>query len=855
MSSLATHLIWLNKAGRSDRSLVGSKAANLGELFRLGLPVPEGVCVTTAGYDYFLRKAGIVFDLNEIVTSKNSDLCSLSSSARALIYGAEIPELLRDQIAQAHRALNLGNHSCFAVRSSSLDEDLVQDSFAGLYESYLQVRDLEEVLERIRDCWASFWSQRALEYRAARGLSNRPIVGAVIVQKMIDAEAAGVLFTKNPVENGNLSMALEVVRGTGEQVVSGAVTPDRYVITKSKVQIVSRQVAIHDHQFSLVSAGSRSDGRIPPSGSLEILSNDEVLDLCRIGLTIERAFGQAQDIEWTKSNGRFYFLQARPVTFTYDDLEESPDASVWTRENINERFPDPLKPLEASFVNEWVFTPGCAELFRSLAFDESKAGDVFRLFGSRLYVNKRLFASALKGLPPEITRQIFERDGHPAKGLPKIVPSLPLLLTLARVLKMAFTTHRKFAQRLGRFLKRYHHFRSCDYSKMPLEQLARELIAIGDSIQAISAGHFQSIIVAEILLGALTGVCQEKDILLLVRGREDNKTVEMNKRFEELCKAAAGNEVIYSALMIEDSDVALAELRTRSESRHFLWLLNWFLDDFGHRSPKYQLSHPRWKEKPAQVLNLIRTSISALSHLDSGDLGESDLQELERAAEQNLVSSSLDKVFPWKKAAFRLLLRYARIYCGILRENEGFYITMPFPEVKRILSAIAVELVAASMLQESADIYYLTIREVVDLAIRKPAEEIHHRIAMRKQAFSRDCLAPSEAPAPSSAILSGAAASPGMTSGPARILFSPTDGFEPGSILVTHSLNAAWLPILRSAGAVVTNVGGMLSHAAVLAREFRVPAVLGAKAATATIEQNQKITVDGTNGKVFLNTM
>ncbi len=854
MSSLATHLVWLNKTSRSNRHLVGSKAANLGELMRLGLAVPPGVCVTTDAYDYFLKKSGIFFELNHILTSQTGDPLGASAQATELMGDAEIPDLLKNQIAQAYAALR--SESCdqysMAVRSSSLDEDLVYDSFAGLYDSYLHISDLDTLLQRIKACWTSFWSERALVYRMARGFLNRPITGAVILQKMVDAEAAGVLFTRNPVENGNVSMALEVARGTGEQIVSGAITPDRYVITKPGLQIASKQLAVRNEYRDLVSVSEQSQGWEVPPEVQEILSESEILELCRFGLSIEDAFQQPQDIEWARAHGQYYFLQTRPVTSTQDEPDEVPDPSIWTRNNINERFPEPLKPLEASFVNEWVFTPGCARLFRNLGFDAAKGSEVFRVFRGLLYVNKQLFAAALRGVPESITRRIFEpnRDGE----APRVLLSWPLLLTLARILKMALRGHRQFARKLPKFLARHQRFRACDYEELHLNQLARELTALGQLIRHISSGHMQSIIVAEVLFSLLTQVCPNNDVLLLVRGMDANKTVEMDRRFSDLCRVASCDETVYSTLMSASAEQAMEKLKGRSYARQFLWLLNWFLEDFGHRSAKYQLSHPRWREEPQQLLGLIRTSIAARTHSESGSPDHKRAAELQKAAEQNLIKSRFDRIFPWKKAAFRLLLHYARIYCGILRENEGFYITMPFPEVKRILACIANELVSESVLEHRDDIYFLTIPEVIQAAGGGPCSDLGNTVAIRKQAFFHSTLERAEAPIALDAVLSGTAASPGIASGRARILSSPGEGFEPGGILVTHSLNAAWVPLMRSAGGVVTDVGGMLSHAAVLAREFRVPAVLGAGAATASIQQNQTITVDGTNGKVFLST-
>lgn len=850
MSGPATHLVRLEHAGTANLHLVGSKAANLGKLLRLGFAVPRGVCVTTAAYEYFIKNSGIFFELEETIPASHSAAHRASLNARQLIDTTEIPELLKRQIIHECQRLTEGKRAgfSFAVRSSSVDEDLANDSFAGLYDSYLHVSNFATVLQRIKDCWASFWSERALIYRMARGFSHRRVTGSVIIQDMVDAEAAGVLFTQNPIDNESLSMALEVVRGTGEKIVSGAVTPDRYVITKPALQIVSREIAnLHEQSVFAASNGSAGSWRTLEASN-EILSDREILDLCKMGLRIQDSFQGPQDIEWAKSKGDYYFLQTRPITSGHAEIA---DPDIWTRNNINERFPERLKPLEASLVGEWVFAPGCSQLFRSLGCDAAKGREVFRTFHGYAYVNKKLFASALKGVPEIVTKQLFDRNGN-STPLPQINFTFPLLLTFSRFLRIILTNHRQFRRKLPLFLERYRYFRSCNYDHMQLRELGSSLAALGGEIQTIAAGHMQSIVAAEILLTALTAMCSDKNVLLLIRGLVENKTVEMNRRFEDLCKIAETDEAVYRILTTQDSEQALRELKCRPQAQPFLWLFNWFLEDYGHRSTMYQLSHPRWREKPSQVVEMIKGSIAAQSHCDLDTAPGGDLGDLAKSLERDLSASHLDRFLPWKKFVFQWLLRYARIYCGILRENEGFYITMPFPEVKRIICSISRLLTTDGVLDDESDIYYLAIPEILQFANFPGSEDLRQTVTVRKQEYLQALPERNDATHSCRTVLSGTAASPGIASGPAYVVSDPAEGFEPGSILVTHSLNAAWVPILRSARGVVTNVGGMLSHAAVLAREFRVPAVLGARAATLVIQHGQVITVDGTSGKVLL---
>ena len=309
----------IDQLTRSDVPIAGGKAANLGELTCARMPVPPGFAVTVTAYDEFLEAAGLRSRIDSLLrpepaTGGNE---ALAREMRSLIANAEMPGPIASAIAAAYGAMAPGP---VAVRSSATAEDLAEASFAGQQETFLNVEGEAAVIRAVQNCWASLFEERAVHYRANAGFAHCDAKMAVVVQRMVQADTSGVMFTLNPVTGDRSQLLIEAVYGLGEAVVSGVVTPDLYIVEKSSGIILDRQVTAQDRELVQRRAGSSGtelnewvpvghDRRSEPK-----LADAEIRQLAAIGASLERHFGCPQDIEWAAQSEAFYILQARPVT-------------------------------------------------------------------------------------------------------------------------------------------------------------------------------------------------------------------------------------------------------------------------------------------------------------------------------------------------------------------------------------------------------------------------------------------------------------------------------------------------------------------------------------------------------------
>ena len=800
----------------------------------LGLPVPRGCCVTATAYASFVAWGRLEQALDQALAQAADDPRGAAALAQAAFHHATFSPQLANAIVRWYDALAMdGAPAVVAVRSSALDEDGGADSFAGVHSSFLDVTGEQAVLDAIRRCWASFWSEAALVYRAARR-ALRPIAGAAIVQQMVRADAAGVLFTADPIGGGRDRLIVEAVAGNGERLVSGDVTPTRYELDLNG-------------RLMNGSPGSEDAGPVGPAFLKE---------LAAVAVRIEGAYSQPQDIEWAKHGASLFVLQTRPISARPAPAVKSPDPAVWTRTSIGERFPDPLMPLEGTFVADWVFAPGFRRLFQSMGAAPERGEQVFRTFGGIAYLNQRLLADLLEGLPQGLAPDAA--GGTTDLSSVPIRLSLPLVRTAFRIFRIVRKRHREFTRQAPAFAMRCRQMRGRAFDGRTASDLRADLADLRSLISEMSRGHLESIAAAEILMSLATALtakwasgAEAGQVQLAIAGHLSNKTYEMGLRFAALVDMARACNELSSVFAEAEAAAVLPRLRALAGSSHavaeFLLSLNGFLEEFGHRTAKYNLSHLRWRENPAELVQLIQAHLHASPVLTRDAEGE----------RSRALASILKSAPPWKRPLLRAVLLRARAYCGALRENENHYITMPFPDLKRLLSVVAARLTAEGKLREPGDLYFLTMREVEEAMegglASVPAQKT---IAIRRRDHEAACAAgldgamASPDGQPSGAALHGTPASPGAATGRARILFEPSGRLERGEILVTRTLNASWAPVLRLAAGVITDVGGMLSHGAVIARELGVPAVAGVEGATRSIRNGQLVTVCGSRGTV-----
>src|ERR687890_2604182 len=356
-----TYTAWFDEIGKQDIALVGGKGANLGELSRAGLPVPPGYVVTTRAYDAFVEVSGIKGEVVALASVPRAEdpaiFEEVSEGIRALFSGGRVPDEMAEEIRSSYQELSEDRETPVAVRSSATAEDLAGASFAGQQETYLNVRGAEALLEGVKNCWASLWTARAMAYRARQGIDPATVSLAVVVQRMVESEAAGVMFTANPSNGRRNELTISAAWGLGESVVSGTVTPDSIVVEKGSGRVLSRETS--DKQVTTVYSGRGTEERPVPEARRRqpVLDDGAAAELARYGKRIEDHYGIPQDIEWALAGGEFFVVQARTITALPEPMTDPPtDWSVpdpkgfYVRASIVEQMPDPLSPLFADLA-------------------------------------------------------------------------------------------------------------------------------------------------------------------------------------------------------------------------------------------------------------------------------------------------------------------------------------------------------------------------------------------------------------------------------------------------------------------------------------------------------------------------
>jgi rifampicin phosphotransferase len=801
----------LRELSRADLATAGGKGANLGEMIRLGLPVPPGFVVSTHAYAEQAREWGLAPRLETHLAT--NDWEAAASEVAELFRSSPMLPRIEGAIREAHRELGAPR---VAVRSSATAEDLADASFAGQQETLLNVAGEDEVLASMRQCWASLYSPRALHYRHARGISHLEIEIAVVVQAMVPSEAAGVLFTVDPVEQRSDRMLLSGAPGLGDAVVSGHRRGDTYRMRREPYGDTAGALAIVDRDLE-------SPGR-------PTLGDALILELGRLGLSLEAHFGCPQDVEFAVADGRIFLLQSRPIT----TLGAAEIEAIEPLRALNflqkrlllsnfDRFPLSPKPLD-----QWVLkgaAHGITHMMRYLGFAITEAEE----------------------------RAPFEALWHEAFFPPRARPTLRMLGIPARVARALSNDW------------------SAWWSGEPTARLRAvcqpvdcaamedaELVALGDQVVEvfgeILGERFEPMIgmmgMIGLSLGLRLAVGKERAPAMLANllGGLHTQTSETNRALFRLAtQAIAAGPDVADAIR----SGRIEALRDSDAGRAYLAAFDAFLDEYGHREGAcLYLSAPTWRHGPEPVWGLIRGFMLV------SELPEDSGAERYRAALEE-VEGRLRAV-PGVAGAFRALLDRVRALT-VFRENTHFDLTRPLYAMQSIVAEIGRRLHHRGLLPSPTDVFYLTEAEVRTwLGGEGPSKEEADKLLKRRRATYQVVNGRWQkrrfSGAPAGDELRGAGASAGVVRAKARIVRGEHqfDRLQPGEILVCSYTNPSWTPLFAYAAGVVTDTGGPVSHAAIVAREYGIPAVMGAIGATERITDSQEILVDGTEGRVML---
>ncbi|WP_308466628.1 PEP/pyruvate-binding domain-containing protein [Rathayibacter soli] len=857
----STHtVVDLGSVGRNDIALAGGKGANLGELIRAGFPVPPGFIVTTDAYCSALTAAGLSTQDPALATSDGAAL-------RAAITALELPKHIATAITDAYTRLG----GTVAVRSSATAEDLPGAAFAGQQDTYLGVVGAEAVLDAVRACWASLWNERAIAYRRRLSIDPAEVAIAVVVQSLIPADVAGVLFTADPVTGARDHLVIDASAGLGEVVVSGLVTPDHYVIdrtgrtlefspgkreviissdghggitrTEVVMQAEGAPAAAQASNPAAAAAGAPAAGA-PVAGapvgsstdnpaSKPLLSHAALAELASLGTAISKLFDGPQDIEWAIAGNQLALLQARPMT----------------------ALPIPQKLNRVQRLIGSVFSDYFS--VRPYPLDM----DTWIPYGP-LGMMGRVMASV--GIRSNFDRILPEEDGVVVQFVPPMpsptghVVKAPFsVLSRARRYDPArWTTDPRYAD----FERRLQELTRSDPAAASWPELVASVHAaldLVDPITTLRTQYLPGMGVAIIRLRlALTRVRRTRLMADLIIGAP-TITARGNERLSELAETVRADATLRSLLTERDARAALERVTSDPAFAGFTSAFAEYLQQYGHRetiSPVLA-SSPTWSEAPETVLGLI----ALLASDDSERAAATRAADAEEAlfAHRRLQSPKARERMQWR-------IRAARAGIGF-REDSHDAFMRTLPPLRRALLEIGVRLRGAGVLSEPADVFHLrlgeieTVGEVATLTPTQAAElcaVATARMLKREQLASVrmvDYAAIFGRPRrDENALVSGTPACAGRATGTVRVISGPDEfgSLRPGEILVCPYTNPAWTPLFQSAAAVVVDTGGIGSHAAIVAREIGIPAIMGTGEGTRTLRTGQRVTVDGGAGVV-----
>ena len=877
---------------RASLPVAGGKAANLGELIRAALPVPPGFCVTTTSYTLVAEATNLELILAELSTTRADDiprLTELATAARAKLLAAPIPTGISKAIRKAYR--DLGDGVPVAVRSSATAEDLPYASFAGQQDTYLNIIGEDGLLDAVRRCWASLWTDRAVSYRASNAIDPYSVRLAVAVQRMVDATVAGILFTANPLTGKRRQAVIDASPGLGESVVSGAVNPDHFVINTASGEIVERSIGDKRVVIQAVAGGgTRRVERIGQDNG-PCLTDDQIRTLAELGAKVEDHYGAPQDTEWAiDASGQLWLTQARPITTLFPLPATAPTTDdilrVYFSLNVVQGVYRPFTPMGIALFR--LFGSAMARTLGMPPRDLLVGPAVLTEAASRLYIDvttplrssfgRRLLIGAARiGESP--SARLFEQLTTD--------PRLSLVPTrrwrVARVFRelMAFTRAPLYlpqalfrpktaiarVERIRAGLQQFNIVVEKAGPAGSLERLAAlEQFLLDNAPRTLGriAPTFVCGLLAYNLAGRLlNGLATPDELQSVLRGLPHNPTTEMDLALWELAQHAQGNPA--AARYLRETPLAQQGEDYRAGRLPDLLQLELraFLRAYGHRGvAEIDVGLPRWSEDPTHILGILSNYLQ----LQDPNMTP-DVQFRRGAREAEVMAATLTRRAVrkgWLRGLLvRFLLKRARQLSG-MREMPKFCIVYFLARAREQLWLIGEKLAQAGRLEKAEDIFFISLSEARDALLgtdmRSIVRERHttYEYELKRRHIPRVLLSDGAEPVDQAVesaanALRGAAASPGVISGKARVILDPNGAhLEPGEILVAPSTDPGWTPLFLTAGGLVMEMGGSISHGAVVAREYGIPAVVGVLGATERITSGQQITVDGSNGIVSL---
>ncbi|WGV58178.1 phosphoenolpyruvate synthase [Brevibacillus brevis] len=868
MSSL---VLGFQEMKKTQLLLVGGKGLHLGELSKIqGIQVPEGFCVTTVGYQKMVESNDMYHALLDqlimLTVQDREQVGEISRKIRESIMEAEIPS---DVVkAVTHYLSQFGEEHAYAVRSSATAEDLPHASFAGQQDTYLNIIGKEAILRHISKCWASLFTDRAVIYRMQNGFDHSHVYLSVIVQKMVFPQASGILFTADPITSNRKLLSIDASFGLGEALVSGLVSADCYKVQESEIvdkRIATKKLAIYGRK----EGGTETQQIDPDQQKAQTLADEQIVQLARIGRQIEAYFGSPQDIEWCLVDDTFYIVQSRPITTLYPIPEANDQENhVYVSVGHQQMMTDPMKPLGLSLFLLTTSAPMSkaggrlfVDVTKMLASPDSRQTILDTLGQSDPLIKDALMTVIERGdfiqsSPNDTNEQNPSKsnNGMSALGFQEQFENDPTIVSdlIKRSQKSIEEVKHNIQTKSGSDL--------FDFIREDIQQL-KKIIFDPQNIGVITAAMNASKWINENMNMWLG----EKNVAdTLTQSVANNITSEMGLALMDVADIVRPYPEVIDFLQYVKDDNFLNEMVQFEGGQETQDAIYAYLTRYGMRcSGEIDITKTRWSEKPIMLVPMILGNIKNFEPNAGKRKFEQGLQEaLEK--EQELLARLMQLPDGEQKAKeTKQMIDLIRNFIGY-REYPKYSMMNRYFVYKQALLKEAEQLVQAKVIHEKEDVFYLTFEEFQEVVrTDKLDDQIINKRKDEYKFFEK--LTPPRVITsdgeiivgqykrenlPANALV-GLPVSTGVIEGRARVILNMEDAdLEDGDILVTAFTDPGWTPLFVSIKGLVTEVGGLMTHGAVIAREYGLPAVVGVEKATTLIKDGQRIRVHGTEGYI-----
>lgn len=894
-------------------ALTGGKGLNLAKLAQAGFPVPGGFIVTTVGYDAFVQSAGLAGwmagEVAAIDTTDLNALATLSDCIRARFQESAVPVALAETIRETYASLGKPK---VAVRSSATAEDLPDFSFAGQQDTFLNVLGDEPLLKAVVECWSSLWTARAIGYRARNGIDQSAVSLAVVVQAMVQSDTSGVLFTANPLSGRRTETAIDAIYGLGEALVSGQVEPDHYVVETATGRIVEKTLGAKATVIRGVDGGGTVT-ETADAAKQQALSDGEIAAVTALGKRVAEFYASPQDIEWGYADGTLHLLQSRAITSLFPVPELPADANpdelrVYFSFGAVQGMLDPMTPLGRDVIKGVFIGGGTLLGFHGYAPESQK---VMYEAGGRLWANltpllnnkrgRKLISGAIGAVEPGAATAIKRLVTEPGR-LPEPGPLRPE--ALRRLVRF-------FVPALGVALKS---IARPDENRAVAQKIITDTIArltaqaqtansMREQVQLLEDVTFTAftVMIPHLMPRILAGMAGLRGLTVLAegltetdpsitgqtamdvtRGLPHNVTTEMDLSLWTVAQVVRDDSASAARFAQSAAPALAADYLAGTLPYPAQAAIAGFMDRYGMRGlAEIDFGRPRWREQPAQVMQMVQNYLRIDDPAMAPDAVFRRAEQAAEATVERMVAAAqrTGRLGAVKARLIRGMAYRVRALAG-LRESPKFMIIRLFGLARQAILQMGERLAEAGVLAQAEDIVFLRMAELRKLAANDPAQTDGRvwrtLVAQRRHEYDRE-LGRRQVPRmilsdgtafydgfgggvagkegkegkEGEGVLLGSPVSAGVVEGAVRIVLDPyTANLHPGEILVCPGTDPAWTPLFLSAGGLITEVGGMMTHGSVVAREYGIPAVVGVHKATERLQTGQRVRIDGSSGRI-----